>query len=222
MKRYSKVLPPHFSMSSPAAHAEPPVAIRSLLEWDEYRGTPQKRKNPLDDDTVLPRQDSIRLHLKLIDSVLLLVRDNVDLSRQLADLSHGYKGGSQSQGENGSKKETSGIQADNDVDLAGRGRLLELGQSLREDVVGQVRDQGFGSERVSEDGLRKAYRSGLEDRLDMAWTYEHVQEGDTLEADLNQPDLIRKNRITASHLLGEVRVNTQERFDHFNVSHLGI
>jgi hypothetical protein len=32
MKRYSRVTPPHFSISSPAPAADPPVAIRSLMQ----------------------------------------------------------------------------------------------------------------------------------------------------------------------------------------------
>lgn len=108
----------------------------------------------LDNDAVLSRLDSICLHLELVYSVFLFIRDNVDLSRQLSDLSNGHKGGSKSQGEDRAEEETSCVQTDDDVDLAGRGGFLELGKGLREDVVGQVGNQGLGSKRVSEDRLQ--------------------------------------------------------------------
>lgn len=156
MKRYSRVLPPHCWMSSPAAHADPPVAMRSL--WDKNGSEKKTCSSPqddlLDDDTVLPRLDSICLHLKLVYSVFLFIRDDIDLSRQLSDLSNGHKGSAESQGEDRSQEETTCVQTDNDVDLAGRGGFLELGKGLREDVVGQVGNEGFGSERVSENRLQ--------------------------------------------------------------------
>jgi hypothetical protein len=92
MKRYSRVFPPHLEMSSPAAAAEPPVAIRSLWGGDEgkekgnmisfstihgetmrlkhlkrvwKRGTAQS-ENSLDDDDGLTRLDGIGLDLEFI------------------------------------------------------------------------------------------------------------------------------------------------------------
>lgn len=76
--------------------------------------------NLLDDDAVLSWLNSVRLHLKLVYSVFLFIRNNVDLSRQLSPLSNGHKGGTEPQGENGAEKETSSVQADDDIDLAGR------------------------------------------------------------------------------------------------------
>jgi hypothetical protein len=92
MKRYSRVFPPHFEMSSPAAAAEPPVAIRSLRGGEKgkekgnmissstihgeamrlkhlkrvwERGTAQS-ENSLDDDYGLTRLDGIGLDLELV------------------------------------------------------------------------------------------------------------------------------------------------------------
>jgi hypothetical protein len=120
MKRYSRVLPPHFSMSSPAAEAEPPVAMRSLQNSIQHSSAVHSlgSAHSLDNDAVLSGLDGIGLHLKLVHSVFLLVRNDVDISGQLSPLSDGHESRAEPKSENGSEKETTSVQANNDIDLA--------------------------------------------------------------------------------------------------------
>jgi hypothetical protein len=102
------------------------------------------------------------------------------LSRQLAPLPDGHKGGTQPGGDQGSEEESTGVETDDDVDL-----VSILGQGLGEEVVHEMGHKGFGRDGVTEDGLRDA-----DDRLSISTrkskskrafeTYENVQEGDSL------------------------------------------
>lgn len=102
------------------------------------------------------------------------------LSRQLAPLPDGHKGGTQSSGDQRSEEEPTGVETDDDVDL-----VSILGQGLGEEVVHEMGHEGFGRDGVPEDGLR-----GANDRLSLLdlkskskrafETHENVQEGDSL------------------------------------------
>lgn len=102
------------------------------------------------------------------------------LSRQLAPLPDGHKGGTQSGGDQGSEEEPTGVETDDDVDL-----VSVLGQGLGEEVVHEMGHEGFGRNGVPEDRLQGAYKQlsilVLEGKSKRAFeTYENVQEGDSL------------------------------------------
>ena len=73
------------------------------------------------------------------------------LSRQLAPLPDGHKGGTQPGGDQRSEEEPTSIETDDDVDL-----VSVLGQGLGEEVVHEMGHEGFGRDGVPEDGLRNA------------------------------------------------------------------
>lgn len=103
------------SGSGTAGSDEVALGFHSALSHSPFEvGT----KNSLNNDAVLSGLDGIGLHLELVHSVFLLIGDNVDLSGQLSPLSDWHKGGTETKSKNGSEKEASSVQTDNDVDLA--------------------------------------------------------------------------------------------------------
>lgn len=85
------------------------------------------------------------------NTVLLLVASYMTLSRQLAPLPDRHKGGTQPSSNQRSKKESTGVETDDDVDL-----VSVLGQGLGEEVVHEMGHEGFGRDGVPQDGLRSA------------------------------------------------------------------
>lgn len=146
MKRYSRVSPPDFLTSSPAAAADPPVAIKSLATFGQPMPTrtfQEDQGDILDDDDFLPRSNGASLHLKLVHSILLLVLDNLDRARQLAALPHGDKGSTQTHSDDGTKEEASGIKTHDDIGL----HFVCV-----EDVGHEMSNETLKSDRIAKDG----------------------------------------------------------------------
>lgn len=123
------------------------VAARSAFTICE-----RSEEGSLNDNALLAGEDSVALHLKHVDAVLLLVRGLLGLSGKLAGLSDGHKGRTEPHGNDRAEEETPGVQADNHI----RRRVV-----LRRDVVHEVGDQSLECDRVTQNR-------------------EDVQEGDTL------------------------------------------
>lgn len=87
--------------------------------------------------------NSIRLHLKLVHSVLLLIRYNLDRTRQLAGLSHRDKSSTQTHSDDGTEEEASGIKTHDDIGLHFVGV---------EDVRHEMSNEGLKGDRVAKDG----------------------------------------------------------------------
>ena len=147
-----------FSISWPAAAADPPVAMRSLQSASASRERsdrepPQRRGGerregrggyPLDDDTLLTRQNGPLLHLEPIRPILLFILYDLALSRQLAPLPNRDKRGAEPHSQYGAKEESARVEPHDDVNLGGWVR--------GEDVVRQMGDECFEGEWVAQEG----------------------------------------------------------------------
>lgn len=150
MKRYSRVTPLAFLTSSPAAAADPPVAIKSLTRniwsapaWITLYLFQVDESGILDDDDFLPGGNGTSLHFKLVHSVLLLILYNLHGTRQLAGFPHRDKGSTQTHSDDGTKEETSGIKTHDDIGL----HFVSV-----EDVGNEVSNEALKGDRVAKNG----------------------------------------------------------------------
>jgi hypothetical protein len=102
------------------------------------------RLNSLNNNDGLAGLDGVLLHLEAVDTVLLLVLDDVARAGELAGLADGDEGGTEAHGDDGAEEEATGVEADNDVGL-------DTGVDGG-DVRDEVGDEGLESERVTEEG----------------------------------------------------------------------
>jgi hypothetical protein len=169
-KRYSRVLPPCFAMSSPAALAVPPVCGKGSSVKVEMEGRSGFVRTGcdeiVDDDHGLTRLYAIRLHLEYILNrqinhtintlthpshpnpthlpILLLIHRLGAHPGQLPLLPHGDKRRAQPERHGRPDQEPARVEPDDDVDLG-----VAVGGG---DVVGEVGEQGLEGERGAEDG----------------------------------------------------------------------
>jgi len=195
MNRYSRVLAPAFWMSWPAAAADPPVAIRSLLSavasvallllrhQSRVVTLEVEAAHSLENDDRLSGLDRILLHLKLVHSVLLLVLGDVAGSGQLSGLADGHKGRANTKCDDRAEEESTGVKADDDVWR----RARELGEDVVNKVGDELLEGGGGAEEgedveegdslwVSEatgydQSMRRTFlgKSGCTPRRDLRW-----------------------------------------------------
>ena len=144
----------------------------------------------LDDNDSLTRLDGSLLHLKDVRSILLLVLCNLALSGELAALSDGDKRGAETESDDGTEEEATGVEADNDV-WGGSG---EPGV----DVVDEMGDEFLEGLGVLEQG-------------------EDVEEGDSLGVSVWVRGARGYRRKT--HLFGEAGVDTEEGLEVGDVGH---
>jgi len=81
--------------------------------------------------------------METYSAVLLLVGDLGDSTRELSGLADGGKGGTKTHGDQGAKEEATGVETDDDVDLAVDGGV---------DVVDDVGDDHLDGDGVLEQG----------------------------------------------------------------------
>lgn len=125
MKTYSMILPPSFSTRVPAADAEPPGGLVSILSqgtWDG-RTTLTSRNDVVDNQHLLPRLDRVGLHLEEIRAILLHVLGSLAGTWELTPLTDRHEGRAEPQGQGGAEEEAAGIQANDDIGLLGEGLL---------------------------------------------------------------------------------------------------
>lgn len=84
------------------------------------------RDNVVDDQDLLAGLDGVLLHLEVILTVLLLVGGRHARARELALLADRHEAGTETEGKRGTEEEATGIEADHDVGLAGRGEVKNL------------------------------------------------------------------------------------------------
>ena len=119
------ILPPSFSTRVPAADAEPPSGLVSILSqntWDE-RSTLTSRNDVVDNQHLLPRLDRVGLHLEEIRAILLHVLGSLAGTWELTPLADRHEGRAEPQGQGGAEEEAAGIQANDDIGLLGEGLL---------------------------------------------------------------------------------------------------
>ena len=118
-------LPPSFSTRVPAADAEPPGNVVSILPqetWDE-RTALTSRNDVIDNQHLLPRLDRVGLHLEKIRAILLHVLGSLAGTWELTPLTDRHEGRAEPQGQGGAEEEAAGIQANDDIGLLGEGLL---------------------------------------------------------------------------------------------------
>lgn len=122
----------------------------------------------------------------MVNSVLLLVANDVALARELSLLSDRNKCCTETHSEDWAEEESSGVKTDNNINLLGGGRE-KVGDGVIEDVGHEMGEQGLSGDGVSEDGLHEIRNDlrGCQPKVirgsrSMNCTYEKVQEDNTL------------------------------------------
>ena len=88
----------------------------------------------------------MRCEIRAYRSVFLLVRGLHALTRQFPSFAHWHESGAEPESDHGAEEEASSVESNDDIDPLVRGGWY----GLRHEVMDQVRDEGFESQRVAE------------------------------------------------------------------------